>query len=193
MISHGAAVPHGFPPARGARQQDNLVRHTGSRQEPWTGGNHWPVGEPTQRLTSHTNLTDHPAGSNRKQLADLSHVSAAALGFPLPQVGQICQSLARGLLAGSCRDIHRTARMPLSPPGVHARRDRARHRRPTPQPTPPSADLGPRFPGRSLASHPCWSGPGQGWPAGPSPQATRSALDAGRGSTTLARSGRPRR
>lgn len=57
-----------------------------------------------------------------------------------------------------------------------------------PESPPPRATV---FPGRPLASNPCWSGPGQGWPGGPSPKATRSALEAGCGSTTLQRSGRP--
>ena len=56
----------------------------------------------------------------------------------------------------------------------------------------------PPFPGRPLASPPCWNGPGQGWPGGPSAAADAersaaewSALEAGRGSATIPRSGRP--
>jgi len=68
------------------------------------------------------------------------------------------------------------------------RRDAPAPAQPRPTAQPAAVANRPRppvFPGRLLASNPCWSGPGQGWPAGPSPKATRSALEAGRGSTTL--------
>lgn len=65
-------------------------------------------------------------------------------------------------------------RKPLNRPGVQARRPRAAQPRPTTQPTAlASQPRPPLFPGRPLASPPCWSGPGQGWPGGPSPKATR--------------------
>lgn len=64
-------------------------------------------------------------------------------------------------------------RKPPSHPGVLARRNRARSPRPTPQ-THPRASLpgDPTFPGRPLASTPCFRGPSQGCSEAKSPQAT---------------------
>jgi hypothetical protein len=89
-----------------------------------------------------------------------------------------------------CSRVNRTPHPRIAAePARRAGEARARPSPPTGFSTDVRADRPgpPLSPGRSLASHPCWNGLGQGWPAGPSPKATRSALEAGRGSTTLAR------
>ncbi len=95
--------------------------------------------------------------------------------------------LARPACRRGATAPHPPGRKSLSRPGVLARRGCA----PPPtvlggMPEGPVPGWATALSGRSLASDPGWSGPGQGWAGGPSPKATRSALDADRGSTTLA-------
>jgi hypothetical protein len=110
-------------------------------------------------------------------------IAAAQVNEGLGGVEQTCQSPPDEWLPGPLR--RRAAPAPPHPPQAASRQThpacvrgagaRARRRCERSRPKGPTPVSRPLSPGCPLASRPCWSGPSQGWPGGPSPKATRNA------------------